>query len=95
MKGNSKSKEFWKMMGEKMSGKRNICMGTAEKGGKGLKVLGKGENIKFYLDGFLKLNPTGSVHFLFIPKGKVSDRKCRPGKINSGYVVLQALHSHS
>ena len=26
-------------------------MNTAEKGGKGLRVLGKGERIKFYLDG--------------------------------------------
>ena len=53
-------------MGEKMSGKRNICMGTAEKGGKGLKVLGKGENIKFYLDGLdwvFKVEPNRKCPF--------------------------------
>ena len=41
-------------MGGKISGKRNLCAGTAGKGGKGLKVLGQGEKIKCYLDG-LKL----------------------------------------
>ena len=34
-----------------MSGKSNACVGPAEEGGKGLQVLGKGEKIKFYLDG--------------------------------------------
>ena len=38
-------------MGGKISGKRNLCAGTAGKGGKGLKVLGQGEKIKCYLDG--------------------------------------------
>ena len=27
-------KEFWEMVEGKMSGKRNVCAGTAEKGGK-------------------------------------------------------------
>ena len=27
-------KEFWEMIEGKMSGKRNVCAGTAEKGGK-------------------------------------------------------------
>jgi len=34
-----------------MSRESNPRVHTAEKGGKGLKVLGKGEKIKFYLDG--------------------------------------------
>ena len=34
-----------------MSEESNARVNTAEKGGKGLRVLGKGEKIKFYLDG--------------------------------------------
>ena len=34
-----------------MSEASNARVNTAEKGGKGLRVLGKGEKIKFYLDG--------------------------------------------
>ena len=30
--------------------KSNARVGTAEKGGKGLRVIGKGEKIKFYLN---------------------------------------------
>ena len=39
------------MIGGKMLKKSNARVSTAEKGGKGLRVLGKGEKIKFYLDG--------------------------------------------
>ena len=46
------SSEFWKMIGGKMLEEINASVHTAEKGGKGLRVLGKGERIKFYLDGF-------------------------------------------
>ena len=45
------SSEFWKMIGGKMSEESNARVNTVEKGGKGLRVLGKGEKIKFYLDG--------------------------------------------
>ena len=45
------SSEFWKMIGGKMVEESNARVNTAEKGGKGLKVLGKGERIRFYLDG--------------------------------------------
>ena len=45
------SSEFWEMIDGKMLEKSNVHEGTAEKGGKGLKVLGKGEKIKFYKDG--------------------------------------------
>ena len=44
-------KEFWEMTGGKMSGKINVSMSTAEKGGKGLVVFGIGGKCKFYLDG--------------------------------------------
>ena len=44
-------KEFWEMTRGKMSGKINVSMGTAEKGGKGLIVFGIGVKFKFYLDG--------------------------------------------
>jgi len=46
MKGTLVSKEFCEMIGGKMSEKSNIHVGTAEKGGKGLKVLEKIEKIK-------------------------------------------------
>ena len=39
------------MIGGKLLEKSNARVGTAEKGGKGLRVIGKGEKIKFYLDG--------------------------------------------
>jgi len=45
------SSEFWKMIGGKKLEKSNARVHTAEKGGKGLRVLGKGKIIKFYLDG--------------------------------------------
>jgi len=51
VKGTLVSSEFWKMIGGKMLEESNARVHTAEKGGKGLKVLGKGERIKFYLDG--------------------------------------------
>ena len=44
------SREFWKMAGGKMLEKSDNRVCTAEKGGKGLRVLGKGEKMKFYLD---------------------------------------------
>ena len=47
VKGTLVSSEFWGMIGGKMLEESN----TAEKGGKGLRVLGKGERIRFYLDG--------------------------------------------
>ena len=51
VKGTLVSSEFWKMIGGKMSEERNTRVNTAEKGGKGLRVLRKGKKIKFYLDG--------------------------------------------
>ena len=51
VKGTLVSKEFWDTIGGKMLEKSNARVGTAEKGGKGLRVIGKGEKIKFYLDG--------------------------------------------
>ena len=51
MKGTLVSSEFWKMIGGKMLEGSNTRVHTAEKGGKGLRVLGKEERIKFYLDG--------------------------------------------
>ena len=51
VKGTLVSSEFWKMIGGKMLEESNARVNTAEKGGKGLRVLGKGEKIKFYLDG--------------------------------------------
>jgi len=51
VKGTLVSKEFWDMIGGKMLENSNARVGTAEKGGKGLRVIGKGERIKFYLDG--------------------------------------------
>ena len=51
MKGTLVSSEFWKMIGGKMLEESNARVNTVEKGGKGLRVLGKGEKIKFYLDG--------------------------------------------
>ena len=58
VKGTLLSKEFWELMKGKMSGNSNARVGTAEKGGKGLKVLG--EKIKFYLyvlDWVFKVEP--------------------------------------
>ena len=46
------SSEFWKMISENMLEKSNALVSTAEKGGKGIRILGKGERIKFYLDWF-------------------------------------------
>ena len=51
VKGTLVSSEFWKMIGGKMSEESNARVNTEEKGGKELRVLGKGERIKFYLDG--------------------------------------------
>ena len=51
VKGALVSSEFWQMIGGKMLEEGNARVHTAEKGGKGLRVLGKGERIKFYLDG--------------------------------------------
>ena len=51
VKGTLVSSEFWKMIGGKMLEESNARVHTAEKDGKGLRVLGKGERIKFYLDG--------------------------------------------
>ena len=45
------SSEFWKAIGGKMLDKSDARVHTAEKGGKGLRVLGRGEKIKYYLDG--------------------------------------------
>ena len=45
------SKEFWEAVNGKMSETSNIRVGTGEKGGKGLKVLGTGSKFKFFLDG--------------------------------------------
>ena len=51
VKGTLVSSEFWKMIGEKLLEESNARVNMAEKGGKGLRVLGKGEKIRFYLDG--------------------------------------------
>ena len=51
VKGTLVSSEFWRMIGGKMLEESNARVNTAEKGGKGLRVLGKGERIRFYLDG--------------------------------------------
>ena len=51
MKGTLVSSEFWKTIGGKMLEKSNARVHTAEKGGKGFRVLGKGKRIKFYFDG--------------------------------------------
>ena len=51
VKGTLVSSEFWKMMGGKMVEESNARVNTAEKGGKELKVLGKGERIRLYFDG--------------------------------------------
>ena len=51
VKGTLVSSEFWKMIGGKMIEGSNARVHTAEKGGKGLRVLEKGGRIKFYLDG--------------------------------------------
>jgi len=51
VKGTLVSSEFWKMIGGKMLEESNTRVHTVEKGGKGLRVLRKGERRKFYLDG--------------------------------------------
>jgi len=54
VKGTLVSSEFWKTIRGKMSEESQARVHTAEKGGKGLRVLGKGERMKFYLDGLDK-----------------------------------------
>ena len=51
VKGTLVSSEFWKMIGGKMLEESKARVNTAEKGWKVLRVLGKGERIRFYLDG--------------------------------------------
>jgi len=51
VKGTLVSSEFWKTIGGKMLEESNARVNTAEKGGKGLRVLGKGKRIRFYLYG--------------------------------------------
>ena len=51
VKGTLVSSEFWKMIGGKMLEESNARVHTEEKGRKGLRVLRKGERIKFYLNG--------------------------------------------
>ena len=46
MKSTLVSKEFWDLMGGKVTVKCDLHVGTAEKEGKGLKVIGKGEEFK-------------------------------------------------
>jgi len=55
------SKEFWETVKGKKSGTSNARVGTVEKGGKGLKVLGKGETFKFYLNGLDQLFEVGPI----------------------------------
>ena len=52
MKSTLVSSELWETIDEKMLEKRDVPKGTAEKGGKGLRVLRKGERSVFYLDNF-------------------------------------------
>ena len=54
VKGTLVSSEFWKTIGGRMSEESQARVHTAEKGEKGLRVLGKGETMKFYLDGLDK-----------------------------------------
>ena len=42
------SSEFWKKIGGKMLEESNARVNMMEKGGEGLRVLGKGEKIRFY-----------------------------------------------
>ena len=51
VRGTLVSSEFWDTIGGKIIEKSDARVSTAEKGGKGLKVLGKGEQMRFYLDG--------------------------------------------
>ena len=44
VKGSLVSKEFWESIKRKMSGRSNVCVGTAETGGKRLKVLEQEKN---------------------------------------------------
>ena len=46
VKGTLVSREFWDTIGGKMFERSNTRVSTAEKGGKGLKVLGKGERYR-------------------------------------------------
>ena len=47
-------KEIWDLMGGKVTMKCDLRVGTAEKEVKGLKVVGKGEEFKFFLEGIDK-----------------------------------------
>ena len=47
VKSTLESKEFWDLMGGKVTVKCDLLVGTAEKEGKGLNVVGKGEEFKF------------------------------------------------
>ena len=47
VKGTLVSSEFWKMIGGKMLEGSNARVHTAEKGGKGLRVLGKAKELSF------------------------------------------------
>ena len=51
VRGTLVSSEFWNSIGGKIIEQSDTRVSTAEKGGKGLRVLGKGETMKFYLDG--------------------------------------------
>ena len=51
VRGTLVSSEFWDSIGGKIIEKSDTRVNTAKKGGKGLRVLGKGETMKFYLDG--------------------------------------------
>ena len=70
------SSEFWKMIGEKMLEESNARVNMAEKGGKGLRVLGKGEKIKFYLDG-LPIMIEGLNHAVNLLSSFFVNRKCQ------------------
>ena len=55
MKSTLVSKEFWDLIEWKVTVKCDIREGTAEKEGKGLKLIGKGEEFKFFLEGIDKV----------------------------------------
>ena len=86
VKGTLVSSEFWRMIGGKMLEESNARVNTAEKGRKGLRVLGKGERIWFYLDGLDRrfevepivnrvLPPTGSVNIVYEEGSEISYRE--------------------